>query len=311
MKVLVTGACGQIGSHVVDSLLTIDGVEIIAIDNLETGRISHLPAQVDWLDFHELSVADRSSIFNIIEETNPDVIVHAAASYKDSDDWFKDCEVNAMGTINLIQAAQKYAVKRFVYLQTALCYGNQGSSKNLSVDCSLKPANSSYAITKTAGESFLTISGLDFVSFRLSNIIGARNLNGPLPIFYSRLKRNEQCFITTAERDFVNVRDLTKIIVMACLGRGKGIYNFGSGKKYTIQDLYNSVVEELDITPYPIPEIRSLGSDHIESLLLDSSRTYRDFGVMHFESLKSTVHQAICYYEKYGTNGELSHLKLV
>ena len=52
------------------------------------------------------------------------------------------------------------------------------------------PASTSYSITKTANEDFIEISGLDYVTFRLANVIGPRNVAGPLPIFYQRLKDN-------------------------------------------------------------------------------------------------------------------------
>ena len=66
----------------------------------------------------------------------------------------------------------------------------------------------------------------------------------------------------------------------------------------------------MGITSYPEPEIRTLGADHVDCLLLDASRTLRDFGPLDFKSLKVTVREAINYYEEYGTSGEISHLKL-
>ena len=308
MKVLITGAYGQIGSHVTDLLLELGDVQIVALDNFATGRRSNLPKERINLSSFQLSINQRDAVINLVENESPDVIIHTAASYKNPDDWFEDCNTNALGTVNLIQAAKKFGVKRFIYLQTGLCYAPSSMIHELSEP--IDPGNSSYAITKTVGEEFLQISGLDFVSFRLSNIIGPRNLNGPLPIFYQRLKENKKCFITEATRDFVNVQDLAHVIVKACLGTGYGIYNFGSGKRYQVRELYDAVVQEMGITSYPEPEIRTLGADHVDCLLLGASRTLRDFGSLDFKSLKVTVREAINYYEEYGTCGEISHLKL-
>lgn len=55
---------------------------------------------------------------------------------------------------------------------------------------------------KTAAEDYLEISGVDFVSFRLANVIGPRNVSGPLPIFFQRLSEGKKCFVTKARRDF-------------------------------------------------------------------------------------------------------------
>ncbi len=68
--------------------------------------------------------------------------------------------------------------------------------------------NSSYAISKTAAEDHLAISGQQFVTFRLADVIGPRNVSGPLPIFYQRLTEGKRCFVTKARRDFVFIAAL-------------------------------------------------------------------------------------------------------
>ena len=82
---------------------------------------------------------------------------------------------------------------------------------------------SSYAISKTANELYLELSGLDFVTFRLANVIGPRNVAGPLPIFFQRLKEGKQCFVTEARRDFVFVKDLAKVSIQAVDGGWLGV----------------------------------------------------------------------------------------
>ena len=96
-------------------------------------------------------------------------------------------------------------VGRFIYFQTALCYGVKPLQQPIRLDHPKFPANSSYAITKTAIEDFLEISGLDYVTFRLANVVGPRNVSGPLPIFFQRLSEGKRCFATKARRDFVYV----------------------------------------------------------------------------------------------------------
>ena len=90
---------------------------------------------------------------------------------------------------------------------------------------------------------YLEMSGLDYVTFRLANVIGPRNLAGPLPIFYQRLKDNKKCFVTKTRRDFVFVKDLANVAVLACEGIGEGAYHFSSGKDVEIEELYYTVVK--------------------------------------------------------------------
>ena len=307
MKVLVTGACGQVGSHVTELLLD-RGDRVLALDNLATGRREHL-ADHQNLAVVIGSIADADLVERLTAEFTPDVLVHCAASYKDPQDWYTDNETNAVGGGILIQTAKRHAVKRFIYFQTSLCYGLKPMQQPIRLDHPKNPANSSYAISKTTTEDYLTISGLDYVTFRLANVIGPRNVSGPLPIFFNRLKHGKPCFVTTARRDFVFVKDLAGIVVRAIDGTGHGAYHFSSGKDVAIRELYDAVVAAMDIEPYPEPEVRPIGVDEAPSILLDPSRTFADFGGITFTPLAQTVTAAVEYYREHGVLGEYTHLQ--
>lgn len=308
MNVLITGGLGQIGSHIAELLLE-RGDRVSVIDNLETGREEHLTKN-DLLDVHINTISDRKFVFDLVESFKPNVIIHAAASYKSPDDWYNDTLTNCVGGSNIIEAAKKFNVKRFIYFQTALCYGQKPLEQPISLQHPRLPSGSSYAITKTTNELFLELSGVDYVTFRLANVIGPRNVAGPLPIFYSRLKDGKKCFVTESRRDFVFVKDLAKIVIKACDGQGSGTYHFSSGKDVSIIDLYNSVVKSMKIEEYPEPEIKKLGKDDVFSILLDPKRTFEDFGKIEFTPLETTVQEAIDYFKEFGTLGEYTHLKI-
>jgi len=308
MRVLISGGCGQVGSHVAELLLK-RGDNVIAIDNLATGRREHL-ADHPNLQVIIDTISNKELVDKVVSEFKPDVIVHTAASYKDPDDWYNDTLTNCVGGSNLVHAAKQFGVNRFIYFQTALCYGLKPLHQPIRLDHPKFPANSSYAITKTANEDFIEISGLDFVTFRLANVIGPRNVSGPLPIFFQRLKDGKKCFVTKARRDFVFVMDLAKNVLKACDGVGKGAYHFSSGTDVAIKELYDAVVLAMGISPYSEPEIKELGPDDAPSILLDPTKTFQDFGKIEFTSLKETVASAIEYFNKHGTLGEYTHLKL-
>ena len=129
------------------------------------------------------------------------------------------------------------------------------------------PSGSSYAITKTTNEQFLELSGIEYVTFRLANVVGPRNVAGPLPIFYQRLKDGKQCFVTESRRDFVFVKDLANVVVKACDGVGNGAYHFSSGSDVSIMELYDAVVKAMNIDVYPKPDVRPVGEDDVFSIL--------------------------------------------
>jgi nucleoside-diphosphate-sugar epimerase len=308
MRVFVTGACGQIGSHVAELLLE-RGDEVLGIDNFETGRRIHLPQKHDKLTFVEGSIADQHLIDQLVGDFSPDVLVHTAASYKDPDDWHSDMLVNGVGGVNLIKAAKANDVGRFVYFQTALTYGVKPIENPITLSHPKNPGNSSYSISKTTTEDFLELSGLDYVTFRLANVVGPRNVSGPVPIFYERLKAGKRCFVTDARRDFVFVKDLAKTVIRAADGTGNGAYHFSSGGDIAIAELYDAIVEGLKLNNYPEPDRRPLGPDDAPSILLDPSRTIADFGALNFTPLTETVSAAIAYYEEFGVHGGYTHLK--
>ncbi len=308
MKVFITGGLGQIGSHVAEMFLDRDD-EVWVIDNLATGRREHL-AYHPKLRVIEDSITNKPLMEELVSEFKPDSIVHAACSYKDPDDWYSDTLTNCMGGAILVDLAKQNNVKRFIYFQTALCYGLHPQEQPITLNHPRKPEGSSYAISKTSNELYLELSGIDYVTFRLANVIGPRNVAGPLPIFYQRLKDGKKCFITKARRDFVFVEDLAKVVVKACDGVGSGPYHFSSGTDIPILRLYDAVVKAMKLNSYPEPDIRDLAEDDVASILLDPSKTFADFGDINFTPIEQTVEEAIKYYQEHGTLGEYTHLRL-
>jgi nucleoside-diphosphate-sugar epimerase len=150
MKVFVTGGLGQIGSHIIEMLLS-RGDTVVTMDNLATGRTEHLSEHPNLTILID-SIANKELVDKVIGELKPDAIVHTAASYKDPDDWYNDTLTNCVGGSNVIDAAKKFGVKRFVYFQTALCYGLRPLQQPIQLDHPRFPGTSSYAISKTTNE---------------------------------------------------------------------------------------------------------------------------------------------------------------
>ena len=158
--------------------------EVLVIDNYATGRRDNL-SEREGLTIVEDTIEDADAVNAAFQRLGPDFVVHAAASYKDPDGWGADVLTNALGTVNVVRAAQAAGVERLLYFQTALCYGTTPTEQPVTLDHPIRP-DSSYGISKTAGEQYIQLSGLDFLSFRLANAYGPRNISGPLPTFYQR-----------------------------------------------------------------------------------------------------------------------------
>jgi UDP-glucose 4-epimerase len=307
MRVFITGGFGQVGSTVADLLLG-RGDSVLAIDNFATGRRDNLAAHPN-LTTAEGTIVDAALIDRLFAEFKPDVVVHTAASYKDPEDWHTDALVNAVGTATIAKACRTHKVGRLIYFQTALCYGTKPLQQPIQLDHPIDPVNSSYAISKTAGENYVQFSGVDWITFRLANVIGPRNVSGPLPIFYGRLAKGQKCFVTPARRDFCYAGDLAAVVVRAADGTGRGTYHFSSGRDVAIKELYDAVVKAMKLNEYPEPEVKPLGPDDATSILLDPARTFADFGALSFTSLDEIASRSVERWAKEGVVGGYTHLK--
>jgi UDP-glucose 4-epimerase len=307
-KVLITGGAGFIGSHLTDRLLD-RGDDVLVIDNFATARRDTLPEH-DHLTLVQDTIADNDLVERVFADFGPETVVHAAASYKDPEAWTEDSRTNAVGTANVVRAAQTAGVSRLVYFQTALCYGLHPQEQPITLSHPLDPKDSSYAISKTAGEWYVRLSGLDWISFRLANVYGPRNLSGPLPTFFQRLSDGKSVFVMDTRRDFVFVDDLVDVAMKAIDGRGEtGVYHVSSGSDVSIKELFNATIKAMEVELDEEVEVRPRSPDDAPSILLDPSKTERDFDWAAGTPLEEGVAKAVTYYKDRGVAETFTHLK--
>lgn len=311
MKVLITGGAGFIGSTLADRLLE-RGDEVVVIDNYATGRRDNLQER-PGLSVIEGSISDEDAVSRAFEANgDPEIVVHAAAAYKDPEAWVEDARTNVVGTANVARAAERTGVSRFIYFQTALCYGIKPLEQPITLLHPIRPEGSSYAISKTAGEQYIALSSLEWISFRLANAYGPRNLSGPLPTFYARLTQDKSVFVMDTRRDFIFVDDLVDCVEKAIDGAGtRGPYHISSGADYSIKELYDDTIKALDMAEKADVEVRPRGEDDAATILLDPSKTEADFDWRITTPLEEGVGRAIDYYRERGIEETYTHLKAV
>jgi UDP-glucose 4-epimerase len=309
MKVLITGGAGFIGSHLGDRLLA-DGHEVLALDNYATGRRDNIEER-DGLTIVEDTIEDAEATERTFRDFGPDFVIHAAASYKDPEAWWQDASTNTAGTVNVVRASQAAGVERILYFQTALCYGTQPIEQPVTLSHPIRP-DSSYAISKTAGEQYIELSGIDFLSFRLANAYGPRNISGPLPTFYHRLTEGKGVFVMDTRRDFIYVDDLIDVVEQAVVeGKGHGHYHISSGSDFSIKELFDATIAALpEVELDEEVEVRAKGEDDAYTILLDPSRVREDFGWEPKTPLEDGVRKAIDYYRDFGISQTFTHLKV-
>jgi UDP-glucose 4-epimerase len=306
MRLLITGGAGCLGSNLIEELLP-QGHQILVIDNFATGRREVVPA-LPRLEVVEGTVADRDLVDAVFARFAPTHVIHSAAAYRDPDNWREDAATNVIGTINLVEAARRAAVKRFVYFQTALCYGRP-ERVPIPVDAPTRPFTS-YGISKTAGEAYVALSDLPWVSLRLANVTGPRLAIGPIPTFYRRLKAGQSCFCTDAVRDFLDMTDFLALMrIVLRQDAPSGIFNVSTGIGHSIKDVFDAVASCLGIRPSePVPIVPP-AADDVPAVVLDPSRTREVLGWSAQLGLSQSIARMVRWYDAHGVSVLHSHLK--
>jgi UDP-glucose 4-epimerase len=305
MRILITGGAGCLGSNLLEHWIP-QGHEILVLDNLATGKREVVPS-IPGLLFREGSIADATFVSDCFRGFAPQVVIHAAASYKDPNDWKADAETNVLGTIHVLQSAQAYEVRRFINFQTTLCYGRP---QTLPIPTShpLAPFTS-YGISKTAAERYLLLADLPVLSLRIANVTAPRLSIGPIPTFYQRLKSGRPCFCTQTTRDFLDIHDFLALLDLAIQPDAPtGIYHVSSGESHSIKEIYDLVAAHLGVATTDVP-ILPCAPDDVPDVTLDPSDTIRDFSWTPTISFPQLIDRQLTWYDQFGVTDVYSHLQ--
>ena len=245
-KVLVTGGCGFIGTHLCRDLLS-RGASVVVIDNLSCGdrvRISALEESSNF-KFYEGDICDVSTVENIFLKEKPSAVVHLAAKISIKESLVKPelyFETNVFGTFVVAEIASKHDVSKFLYVNSASSYG-----KTIRVPTSeteICYPNNPYSMSKLIGEqvasNFGTLGNMAVISIRLFNLygIGAGALFG---LFLEQHRKSKPLTITgdgTQRRDFTYVGDVSNSICELLDSEIKNeIFNVATGDTQSIIEL--------------------------------------------------------------------------
>jgi nucleoside-diphosphate-sugar epimerase len=306
-RILLTGGAGCLGANIIDRYQD-KGDQYLVIDNFATSDravFSTLPKAVTLI---EGSVADQGLVDKACDDFRPTHVIHSAAAYKDPDNWAEDTATNVTGSINVAKAALRHGVKRLVNFQTALAYGKPETTP-IPITHPTRPFTS-YGISKTAGEQYLMMSGLQVVSLRLANVTGPRLSIGPIPTFYTRLKAGKGCFCSATTRDFLDMSDFFSLLDLALEDDAPtGVFNVSTGEGKTIKDVFDQVVAHLGVTlAEPVPIVPP-GDDDSPVMVLDPSVTERTFGWKARVSFEDTIKRMLQWYDLNGVSAVYSHVR--
>jgi UDP-glucose 4-epimerase len=263
MKIIVTGGCGFIGSHIAE-ILCKEGHDVIILDNLSNGRIENISNLIENFNckFYEVDIQNLDLIFPFFEKV--DFVFHMAALADivpsiNNPGKYHDSNVN--GTIAVLEASRMSQVKRFVYAGSSSCYGVPETYPT-NEDSKISPQYP-YALTKYIGEQYVNhwnkVYGLKTTILRFFNVYGTRSRTsgtyGAVFGVFLAQKINNKPFTVVGDgnqtRDFTYVTDVANACITAALSE-KAVgetFNVGSGNTYSINKLVALLKGDVEFIP--------------------------------------------------------------
>ena len=251
MKILVTGGAGFIGSHLTEELSK--NHEVVVFDNFSEGREEFLKGikceiiKGDILNQNQLRDAMKGV----------EVVYHLAADpnvKKSYSEPVENFEVDARGTLNVLEAARQNDIKQVVFSSSSVVYG---ISKMPTPESELVQPISNYGAAKASSEMYLrsysNLYGMKTLALRYANIIGPKSTHGITYDFYNKLKKNpnelEILGDGTQKKSYLHVKDCVNASILAAKKQEKPfeVYNVGSEEQISVKEIAELIVNEMNL----------------------------------------------------------------
>ncbi|MES9856606.1 MAG: NAD-dependent epimerase/dehydratase family protein [Sedimenticola sp.] len=247
---LITGGCGFIGSHLVESLVA-DDHTVRVLDNLSTGKMSNLP---DGCEVIIGDVADGDLVKEAMVDMEGCFHLAAVASVQQSvEDWAGTHRSNLTGSINVFDAARA-ALTPVVYASSAAVYGDNADVP-LKENSAVRPL-SAYGADKLGSELHARVASLMYgvptTGMRFFNVYGPRQdpsspYSGVISIFCDRIQKGEEITVFgdgEQSRDFIYVKDVVRFLRAAMINNSRypQVFNVCTGKSVTINQLATTLM---------------------------------------------------------------------
>lgn len=319
MRVLVTGAAGFIGSHLVDRLLG-EGEDVLGVDNLTSGSLGNLAdarrTSTGKFSFQRSDVTSTACA-EVVQRHKPEVIFHLAAQVDvrlSVRDPIHDAMVNVIGTLNLLHAATKAGTKKVVFTSSGGCiYGEPDASRlPVTEDQVFLPESmpeSPYGVSKKVVLDYLryfrALQDLDYTALALANVYGPRQepatevgLEGQVvAIFCRKMLAGRPATIYgdgTQTRDFVYVHDVVSAF-MAARDRGSGeLVNVSSGTELSVNELFARLAELTGSRFEPVYAPARPGELH--RIVVDPSKAAETLGWRPATALEEGLKQTVAWF---------------
>ncbi|MCK4731127.1 MAG: NAD-dependent epimerase/dehydratase family protein [Methanophagales archaeon] len=249
MNTLVTGATGFIGSHLCKELIQ-RGYTVFGLS--QSGRIYNIKSLLNKKGFHlqRGDIRDIRILSNMIRANSIKVIFHLAAQLPHGEainNPFLCFDINARGTLNLLNAAYLNGVDRFIYASSMSVYSEPPKCLPVDEKHPVRPSTI-YGVSKLTGELYCNVysKAMDIVVLRYGGAYGrGQPKHNAIPMFINQALNNIPITIYgdgTQTSDFVYVKDMVQGTILALEKNKIGVYNIGGGEEMSITDIAKQII---------------------------------------------------------------------
>jgi UDP-glucose 4-epimerase len=315
---LVTGGAGFIGGHLVSTLVR-DGVRVRVLDDLSSGSPENLAGLESEVEFVRGDIRDAETLRDLTDGAGLVFHLAAVASVERClNEPVETHDINATGTLQVLEASRMAGVSRVVFASSCAVYGDMGDDE--AIETHPPSPISPYALHKYAGEiycrQYTELRGLDTAALRFFNVYGPRQ--DPASVYAAVVPRfAAACLAGEAPtvhgdgeqtRDLVMVADVVRALrfaaeVPGAVGR---VCNVGTGRRTSVNQLLAKLLEitEADVTPIHTPPRDGDLRDSVASLLAAREHLGFEASVDLSEGLQKTVAAMTEKSDRAGTTKE-------
>lgn len=284
-KVLITGGCGFVGSNLIRQFLERGrGEQIAVLDNETMGSPRDLPDS--GIEYHKGDICDLDLVSRVVKGC--DTIIHLAANTRvieSIEDPTLNFEVNVRGTFNILLAARDAAVPRVVMASTG---GAILGDVEPPVHEGMVPQPAApYGASKLAGEgygyAFAGSYGMQVTALRFSNVYGPRSYRKGSAVahFFKQVLDGKSITVYgdgSQIRDFVFVVDLCRGILQAIDADVSGVFQLGSGKPTSINELLVDMKQVVGDGGWPDVHFADWRAGEVRKTYCDITKAHQAFG---------------------------------
>lgn len=303
MKILVTGGCGFIGSHVTDAYIE-HGYKVIVADLVSTNNLHYVNKSAEYV---QIDLTDSEAVDKLIQKEKPNCINHHAANIslaRSIEEPLFDAKNNITAIINILESMKRHGIPKIVFASSGGALYSHSSQLPFTEKSAEQPV-SPYGASKLCAEKYIQVYahlyGISFTILRYSNVYGPRQntaLNPVVAKFITKILQQSPVTVFnngTQTRDFLYVHDLKSANLLATMYTTSDIFNISSATETSIKKLLDILSSITKSKPNIIYKNRTVKEQ--EQSVLSFKKAQKKLGWKPTTPLLEGLTETINWYE--------------